>query len=97
MTPDDPVQPPPPPPEEPPAPREEGAGMFIGRAALGLFAFAAALAISLQLFLIPVLALVIWSVVLAIKGTFRGFALGVFLGLGLTLLGFGICLASFRI
>lgn len=78
-------------------PREEGTGRFMARAALGLLVFAVALVVSLPFFMLPVICLVIWAIVLTVQGRYRGFPLGVFLGLGLTLLGIGICLANFRI
>jgi hypothetical protein len=44
----------------------------------------------------PLLLLVICSSYLATARKFRGFALGVFIGVGLTLLGIGVCFLTFK-
>lgn len=96
---DQPPAPPVSPPEPPPKPRDSGL-TIAGRAVLGFLAYVLVGWISLSLrfrSVGPVVLLVIIALGLAVAGKWRGFALGVFLGVGLTLLLVGLCLASFRI
>lgn len=91
-------QPPIRPPEQTPEPKSSGA-TIAGRAALGFLTYLLVGWLSLSLRSSSpalIVLLVIGAIVLAVMGKWRGFALGVFIGVGLTLLLIGICLATFK-
>jgi hypothetical protein len=85
-------------PEEPPVPGSPGAGSVAGMAVVGFLTYAAVGWLSLGFFragLGPLVLLLVAAVIMAVKRIGRGFALGVFIGLGVTLLLVGACFAIF--
>ena len=94
----DPTKPEPPtdetPPPEPLDPTEPR-GTVALRAFLGFLAylFVGWLSLMARMGFTLVLGLIVAAIVLAVQGKWRGFALGVFLGIGLTLLAVGACFA----
>lgn len=92
-------QPPIQPPEQTPEPKSSGA-TIAGRAVLGFITYLLVGWLSLSIRSsspVLIVLLVIGAIVLAVTGKWRGFALGIFIGVGLTLLLVGICLATFKI
>lgn len=91
-----PLPPEPPPPVEPSPPPPESGGTVAMRAVGGLLAYVVVGAVAMRtqsaILLLP--ALIAVAIVIAVKGTARGFALGVFIGVGLTLLGVGLCFVA---
>ena len=94
MEPDNPIPPLDPTPPLIPPP-EEPRGEMAVRALFGFLAYVLVGWMSLQarVGLTLVLALIVGAIVLAVQGKWRGFALGVFIGVGLTLLAIGACFA----
>ena len=89
-----------PPPGPAPAPTRDSAGWIALRAVLGFATFALSAGLPLALrresIAFPILVVLV-AIVLAIQRKWRGFALGVFLGVGVVLLLVGLCIATFKI
>lgn len=84
-----------PPPSPPPEPESSGSDIafraFIGFCVYVLCVVLAAASAAAGLVVVGLLILL--AIYTGIKGIVRGFALGVFIGVGLTLLALGLCLA----
>jgi hypothetical protein len=79
-------------------PGQENTGSVVFRAFVGFFTYVGVGWFSLMVGrfgLMTMIALIIGAIALAVSGKWRGFALGVLIGAGLTLLLVGACFAMF--
>jgi hypothetical protein len=95
--PEPPAEPPPPPPSsEPSPPARDSRAHFAGYLIGGFLLYGTALgcAFTSEAGLILLALVIIAAIATGLSGKARGFALGVFIGVGLTLLAIGLCFAA---